>query len=64
LEDLSKSTKDLSEFLNIDNREFPHINKNINRKQDLNYRHFYNDLDKSLVDGMYINDIKIFNYEF
>ena len=64
LEDLSKSTKDLSEFLNIDNREFPHINKNINRKQDLNYRHFYNDLDRSLVDRMYINDIKIFNYEF
>lgn len=64
LEEVSKSTKDLSEFLKIDTRKFPHINKNIDRKQELNYRYVYTDIDKGLVNSMYINDIKMFNYEF
>lgn len=64
LEEVSKSTKDLSEFLKIDTREFPYINKNIDRKQELNYRYVYTDIDKGLVNSMYMNDIKMFNYEF
>jgi len=64
LEEISNSTKDLSDFLNIDTNEFPHINKNIDRKQELYYRYVYTDIDKALVNSMYINDIKMFNYEF
>ncbi len=64
LENLSKSTKELSDFLNIKESEFPHMNKNVNNKNELDYKYVYTDSEKSLVDDMYSVDIKMFDYEF
>jgi hypothetical protein len=64
LEDLQKSTKELSEYLNIEMLEFPHINKNINDVPESKYKLFYSNTQKDMVSEMYSNDIKMFNYEF
>lgn len=63
LEDLQKSTKELSEYLNIKVLEFPHINKNTRGIPEYEYKLFYSNIQKDMVSEMYNNDIKMFNYE-
>ena len=64
LEDLQKSTKELSEYLNIKISEFPHVNKSIKDIPESKYKLFYSNAQKDTVSEMYGNDIKMFNYEF
>lgn len=62
LENLKNSTAELSKFLGIETKEFPHINKNLERNIDYNL--YYDDKKKDMVTKMYKNDIKLFDYEF
>jgi hypothetical protein len=64
LENLQNSTKELSEYLNIKVSKFPHINKNIRDISELKYKLFYSSIQRNMVEEMYSNDIKMFNYEF
>lgn len=64
LEDLQKSTRELSEYLNIEILEFPHINKNIKDISQSKYKSFYRNIQKDMISEMYSVDIKMFNYEF
>jgi hypothetical protein len=64
LEDLKYSTEELSDYLHIKILKFPHINKNKDGMKESDYKLFYTDVEKSLVNEMYMNDIKLFDYEF
>lgn len=61
LEDLSLDTTPLSTFLDIQTIEFPHINKN---KISIDYKTLYTESLISIVNVLYKNDLKYFNYEF
>ena len=61
LEDLALDTSPLSNFLNIETDSFPHINKN---KISIDYKTLYTENLISIVDILYKNDLKYFNYEF
>jgi hypothetical protein len=61
LEDLSLDTTPLSTFLDIQTDVFPHINKN---KISIDYKTLYTESSISIVDVLYKNDLKYFNYEF
>ncbi len=61
LEDLSLDTAPLSTFLDIQTDEFPHINKN---KISIDYKTLYTESSISIIDVLYKNDLKYFNYEF
>jgi hypothetical protein len=64
LENLINSTEELSDYLKIKTSKFPHINVNVNKIPESQYKLFYNDIEKNIVTEMYLNDIKIYNYEF
>jgi hypothetical protein len=64
LENLKYSTEELSDYLHIKILKFPHINKNNNGIDESDYKLFYTDVETNLVNKMYINDIKLFDYEF
>jgi len=64
LEDLKNSTEELSEYLNIKILPFPHINKNTVSIVETDYKSFYTDLEKNIVSKLFVNDIKLLDYEF
>jgi hypothetical protein len=64
LEDLKHSTEELSNYLHIKTLKFPHINKNNDNMDASDYKLFYTDVEKNMVNKMYMNDIKLFGYEF
>jgi hypothetical protein len=64
LEDIKISTEELSDYLDIKILPFPHINKNTTSTTEKDYKSYYTDIEKNMVDEMYINDIKLFDYEF
>lgn len=64
LENLTNSTEELSDYLKIKTSKFPHINVNVNKIPESQYKLFYNDIEKNIVTEMYLNDIKMYNYEF
>jgi hypothetical protein len=61
LEDLSADSVSLSNFLGVNNKKFPHINKN---QTPTDYNNLYNEKNISIVGELYNNDLKYFNYEF
>jgi hypothetical protein len=64
LENFKNSTEELSDYLDIKILPFPHINKNTTSTPEKDYKSYYTDIEKNMVDEMYINDIKLFDYEF
>jgi hypothetical protein len=64
IETLKNSTKSLSDFLNIETKPFPHENKNKFNKEQNSYDKFYNKDSINIVNELYENDIKIFDYKF
>jgi len=63
LENLESSTQELSDFLNIPHRKFPHINKSKHLKSESKYEDFYGEIEKNIMLDLYYNDFKMFNYE-
>jgi hypothetical protein len=64
LENLQNSTKELSEYLNVKVSKFPHINRNSRDLSESKYKLFYSSMQRNMVEEMYSNDIKMFDYEF
>lgn len=61
LEDLSLDSSSLSDFVGTKSSKFPHINKN---QTPTDYSKLYNKKCVSIVNELYKNDLKYFNYEF
>jgi len=63
IETLKYSTKELSDFLDIETNVFPHENKNKFNKIETSYKEFYNNECMNIVNEIYEKDINLYNYK-
>ncbi|MCH8488811.1 MAG: sulfotransferase family 2 domain-containing protein [Oceanicaulis sp.] len=63
VEDMQRGVSEVCRRLKIDEIEVPHVNKNA-RKDNKEYRLFYDDESMNAVGEAYISDINEFGYSF